>query len=54
MLLSLLYYCFPGGLAGKESASNEEILVGFLGQEDPLEKEQVTHSSVLGLPSWLR
>ena len=30
-----------------------EILVQFLGQEDPLEKEQVTHSSILGLPLWL-
>ena len=26
----------------------------FLGQEDPLEKGQATHSSILGLPWWLR
>ena len=28
----------------------QETLVGFLGQEDPLEKKQATHSSILGLP----
>ena len=28
----------------------QETLVGFLGQEDPLEKGQATHSSILGLP----
>ena len=27
--------------------------VRFLGQEDPLEKGQFTHSSILGLPLWL-
>ena len=32
----------------------QEALVGFLGQEDPLEKGQVTHSNMLGLPRWLR
>ena len=26
---------------------------GFLGHEDPLEKGQATHSSILGLPLWL-
>ena len=31
----------------------QETLVGFLGQEDPLEKTQATHSSILGLPLWL-
>ena len=30
-----------------------ETLVRFLGQEDLLEKQQVTDSSILGLPSWL-
>ena len=34
---------FPGGSDGKESACN----VGDLGQEDPLEKEMATHSSIL-------
>ena len=30
-----------------------ETPVQFLGQEDPLEKGQATHSSILGLPWWL-
>ena len=30
----------------------QETLVRFLGQEDPLEKGKVTHSSILGLPLW--
>ena len=30
---------FPGSSAGKETACIQEILVQFLGQEDPLEKE---------------
>ena len=32
----------------------QETLVQFLGQEDPLEKRMATHSSILGLPWWLR
>ena len=32
----------------------QEIPVRFLGWEDPLEKGQVTPSSILGLPWWLR
>ena len=31
----------------------QETPVGFLGQEDPLQKGQATHSSILGLPLWL-
>ena len=31
-----------------------ETLVRFLGQEDPLEKGQATHSSILRLPWWLK
>ena len=31
----------------------QETLVQFLGQEDPLEKGQATHSKILGLPLWL-
>ena len=31
----------------------QETWVLSLGQEDPLEKEMVTHSSILGLPRWL-
>ena len=30
-----------------------EIWVQFLGVEDPLEKGQATHSSIVGLPWWL-
>ena len=32
----------------------QEILVGFLGQKDPLEMEKATHSSILGLSWWPR
>ena len=38
----------------KNPPAMQEAPVRFLGQEDLLEKEQVTHSSVLGLPLWLR
>ena len=31
-----------------------ETLIRFLGREDPQEKGQATHSSILGLPWWLR
>ena len=31
----------------------QETQVPFLGWEEPLEKGQATHSSVLGLPLWL-
>ena len=41
--LLILFWGFPGGSAGKESTCN----VGDLGWEDPLEKEMVTHSSIL-------
>ena len=32
----------------------QETPAQFLGQEDPLEKGQTTHSNILGLPWWLR
>ena len=32
----------------------QETPVQFLGREDPLEKGEATHSSILGLPWWLR
>ena len=38
---------FPGGSEGKESACNVGDLGLILGQEDPLEKGMVTHSSFL-------
>ena len=38
---------FPGGSDGKESACNAGDLGLIPGQEDPLEKEMATHSSIL-------
>ena len=44
---------FPGGTSGKESVCqcrrHKRPLVQSLGQENPLEKEMATHSSV---PAW--
>ena len=40
---------FPGGTDGKESAGNEGDPGSSLGQEDLLEKEVTTHSSI---PAW--
>ena len=37
----------------KNLPAMQEVLVQFLGQEDPLQKRQATHSSILGLPWWL-
>ena len=44
---------FPDSSVGKESACSSGDLVRLLGWEDPLEKRQATHSSILGLPLWL-
>ena len=38
----------------KNPPAMQETPVRVLGQEDPLEKGQATHSTILGLPSWLR
>ena len=38
----------------KNPPEMQETLVRFLGQEDPLEVGQDTHSSILMLPWWLR
>ena len=38
---------FPGGSDGEESACKAGHLVGFPGQEEPLEKGMATHSSIL-------
>ena len=38
----------------KHLPAMQETPVQFLGWEDPLEKGQATHSSILGLPWWLR
>ena len=37
----------------KNLPAMQETLVRFLGGEDPLEKGQATHFSILGLPWWL-
>ena len=34
----------------KNPPATQETTVGFLGWEDPLEKGQATHYSILGLP----
>ena len=41
---------FPDSSVDKESACNSGDPCSIPGQEDPLEKGQATHSSVLGLP----
>ena len=38
----------------KNLPAMQEDPVSFLGWEDPLEKGQATHFSILGLPLWLR
>ena len=40
------YLGFPGGSVVKNSPATEEMWVRSLGQEDPLEKEMATHSSI--------
>ena len=37
----------PGGSVGKNPPAKQEKRVQSLGQEDPLEKEMTTHSSIL-------
>ena len=37
----------------KNLPAMQEAPVRFLGQKDPLEKGQATHSSIHGLPWWL-
>ena len=44
---------FPGGSAVENLPAMQETQVRSLGQEDPLEKREATHSSILGLPLWL-
>ena len=38
----------------KNPPAMQETPLRFLGQEDPLEKGKATHSSILGLPFWLK
>ena len=49
MYLTLQFKVFSGGSEVKASACNVETWIQSLGQEDPLEKEMATHSSIL---SW--
>ena len=44
---------FPDSSVVNNPPALQETPVGFLGREDPLEKGQETHSSILGLPLWL-
>ena len=46
-LPTLVFLCFPGGSAGKESTCNAGDLGLILGWEDLLEKGKATHSSIL-------
>ena len=45
--LALAIYSFPAGSVVKNSPAKQETWVRSLGQEDPLEKEMATHSSIL-------
>ena len=38
---------FPGGAVVKNPPAKQETQIPSLGQEDPLEKEMATHSSIL-------
>jgi len=38
---------FPGGSGVKNPLAMQKMKVHYLGQEDPLEKEMATHSSIL-------
>ena len=42
-----LFWGFPGGSVVKNPPAMQETQVQSLGQEDPLEKETATHSSIL-------
>ena len=41
----------PGGSDGKHLPAMQGTWIQFLGQEDPLEKEMATHSSILAWKS---
>ena len=43
-----MYMAFPDGSTVKNPPAMQEMWVQSLGQEDPLEKEMATHSSILG------
>ena len=46
-VLLYMYLGFPCSLAVKSPLAIQEMWVRLLGQEDPLEKEMATHSSIL-------
>ena len=53
--MGIYYVRFPGGSVVKNPPTLQETqktLVKFLGQEDPLEKEMATHSSILAWQSY--
>ena len=43
----IAYECFPSGSAVMNPPAIQETWVPSLGGEDPLEKEMVTHSSII-------
>ena len=43
----ITYECFPSGSAVMNPPAIQETWVPSLGGEDPLEKEMVTHSSII-------
>ena len=45
---------FPGGSAVKNPPAVQKNPIWFLGREGPLEKGMATHSSIHGVPCWLR
>ena len=47
ILLSTVSMGFPGGSVVKNLPAKQETRVRSLGQEDPLEKEMATHSTIL-------
>ena len=50
LYIFIIYMGFLGSSVGKESACNVGGPVPFMGREDPLEKGQAAHPSVLGFP----
>ena len=46
-IYTCMYMGFPGGSVVKNPPAKQEMRVQSLGQEDPLEKEMATHSSIL-------
>ena len=47
VMLYLLYLGFPGGSVVRNLPAKQETKVWSLGQENPLEKEMTTQSSIL-------